>query len=65
MAIEEWPHPLQHRQTTLLARLQTSGAGSLADLNKRGACKSGKPTTLPTIAQDLRVSGGCGVMRKS
>jgi HTH-like domain len=39
--------PLQHRQTTILAGIQTTGAGSVADLN-RGAWRSGNRYALPT-----------------
>src|SRR5271168_629392 len=48
---------LQHHQAALVARLQSSGASSLANINQRGACKSGKPTALPTFAHPrLRLS---------
>ena len=38
---------LQHRETTLLVRLQAAGTSCLADGKQQGAWKSGKPTTLP------------------
>lgn len=40
---------LQHREATLLVRLQANGTGCLADRKQPGAWKSGKPTTLPTF----------------
>src|SRR5271168_2061413 len=40
---------LQHREATLLVRLQAAGTGCLADGKQPGAWKSGKPTTLPTF----------------
>src|SRR5271170_7120145 len=48
---------LQHHQAALLARLQSSGASSLAPINQHWACKSGKPTALPTFPHPrLRLS---------
>ena len=40
---------LQHREATLLVRLQAAGTGCLADRKQQGAWKGGKPTTLPTF----------------
>jgi putative transposase len=40
---------LQHREATLLVRLQAASTGCLADRKQQGAWKSGKPTTLPTF----------------
>ena len=40
---------LQHREATLLARLQAAGTGCLANRKQPGAWKSGKQTTLPTF----------------
>ena len=40
---------LQHREATLLVRLQATGTDCLADRKQQGAWKSGKPTTLPTF----------------
>ena len=42
-------------QTTLLAGLQTTGPGSVADGKRKGAWKSGKPTTLPTFPHPRRL----------
>src|SRR5580704_3986560 len=40
---------VQHRQTTLLVRLQAARTGCLADRTQRAAWKSGKPTMLLTF----------------
>src|SRR5271155_1612398 len=48
---------LQHREATLLVRLQAAGTGCLADRKQQGAWKSGKPTTLPTFPHPRRRRG--------